>query len=166
MLSPTRQTTPWLMLNLAALVHCGTAVADTDKTLVSWVSLANTTQQGGSALTIQRGDQFDAIVFGETAAGKWMAGSNNFSRTQREQQANAVETAGPDMLVQIAIVYEGEQIRFYRNGEAYAAYTTQNVDLVNVENHIAVFGLRHVGGRGREAPLPARSKMHASSGEH
>ncbi len=29
MLSPTRQTTPWLMLNLAALVLCGTAVADT-----------------------------------------------------------------------------------------------------------------------------------------
>jgi hypothetical protein len=28
---------------------------------------ANLTQRGGSALTIQSGDQFDAIVFGERA---------------------------------------------------------------------------------------------------
>ena len=36
-----------------------------DKTLVSWAILDNTTQQGGSALTIQQDDQFDEIVFGE-----------------------------------------------------------------------------------------------------
>ena len=56
--------------------------AGTDKTLVSWVCLANTTQQGGSALTIQRGDPFDGIVFGEKEAGKWMAGSDG-SRAPR-----------------------------------------------------------------------------------
>jgi hypothetical protein len=60
-------------------ILAGSAVAGpaltADKTLVSWVSLANTTQQGGSALTIQSGDRFDGIVFGERVAVKWMAGS-------------------------------------------------------------------------------------------
>ena len=126
--------------------------ANGDKTLVAWVSPANLTQQGGSALTIQSGDRFDAIVFGERARGKWMAGSDSFQRTQGDQAANAAETAKPDALVQIAIVYEGNEVRLYRNGEAYAAYKTQNVDLLNIENHIAVFGLRHVGA-GTGTPL-------------
>ena len=46
---------------------------------------ANLSQQGGSALTIQSGDRFDAIVFGERARGRWMAGSNFFQRTQPNQ---------------------------------------------------------------------------------
>ncbi|HOH31321.1 MAG TPA: hypothetical protein PLC40_16705, partial [Candidatus Hydrogenedentes bacterium] len=58
------------------------ACADTtpliqDKTLVAWVTPANLTQRGGSVLTIEKsGGVFDAIVFGEIAPGKWMAGSN------------------------------------------------------------------------------------------
>ena len=124
----------------------------TDKTLVVLGLAGQPNQQGGSVLTIQDGDRFDAIVFGERASGKWMAGSDFFQRTQRDQDANAEETAGPDEMVQIAIVYEGDNIRIYRNGQAYAAYKTQNVDLLNVENHIAVFGLRHVGA-GSGTPL-------------
>ena len=145
MLIPARPTTTWLMLSFAILALCGTAAAETDKTLMSWVTLANTSQQGGSALTIQDGERFDAIVFGERARGKWMAGSNFFRRTQTDQDANAAETAGSDALVHLAIVYEGDEIRIYRNGEVYATYKAENVDLLNVENHIAVFGLRHVG---------------------
>jgi sucrose-6-phosphate hydrolase SacC (GH32 family) len=49
----------------AMLAISHTLAAGTDKTLVSWVTLANTTQQGGSALTIQQGDKFDGIVFGD-----------------------------------------------------------------------------------------------------
>lgn len=126
----------------------------TDKTLVAWVSLVNLTQQGGSALTIQSGDQFDAIVLGERVRGKWMAGSDFLHRTQKDQNANVVETVGPDALVQLAIVYESDQVRIYRNGAPYAVYKTQNVDLLNIENHIAVFGLRHVGA-GTGTPLAA-----------
>lgn len=126
--------------------------ASADKTLVAWVSLANLNQGGGSALTIQSGEQFDAIVFGERASGKWMAGSNFFRRTPADQNAYAAETAGPDALVQVAIVYEGDDIRIYRNGETYAAYQAENVDLLHIERHIAVFGLRHVGA-GTGAPL-------------
>jgi hypothetical protein len=52
-----------------------------DKSLVAWVSPANFDQQGGSVLTIQSGDRFDAIVIGERARGRWMAGSDFFRRT-------------------------------------------------------------------------------------
>ena len=72
-----------------------------DKTLVAWVSPANLNQQGGSVLTIQSGDRFDAIVFGERARGKWMAGSNFFQphaggpERQRRRDRRA-RRAGPD----------------------------------------------------------------------
>jgi len=119
--------------------------AHVDKTLVAWVALANLDQQGGSALTIQCGEQFDAIVFGERARGKWMAGSNFFQRTQGDQDSNPSETGPPGKLVQLAVVYEGDEIRIYRNGETYASYKARNIDLLRTEDHFAVFGLRHVG---------------------
>ena len=132
---------PALAMSVIGSAAC---TAGTDKTLVSWVCLANTTQQGGSALTIQSDDRFDGIVFGERAAGKWMAGSEGFVRTQGDQQANAVEKADNTALVQMAIVYKGSQISIYRNGEPYASYEASNEDLLKTQNQ-AVFGLRHEG---------------------
>jgi len=132
------------------LLLCATSLpaaddAGTSKTLVAWIIPANLTQQGGSVLTIQSGDRFDAIVFGERARGRWMAGSNYFRRTELNQNHYPAETADAETMVQIAIVYDGEDLRIYRNGEPYAAYRTNNVDLLGIDNHIAVFGLRHLG---------------------
>ncbi|MCF7674072.1 MAG: GH32 C-terminal domain-containing protein [Akkermansiaceae bacterium] len=132
-------------IGISAFALCGVASAGTDKTLVSWLALANTTPQGGSALTIQSGQRFDGIVFGETAAAKWMAGSENFSRIQQDQQANAVEQADRGTLIQMAIVYQGNRISICRNGEHYASYEAANIDLLSPKDNIAVFGLRHVG---------------------
>ena len=135
-------------LSLAALL-AGFAVAGpalaADKTLVSWVCLANTPQQGGSALTIQSGDRFDGIVFGERAVGKWMAGSEMYARTQADQQANPVEKADSKTLVQMAVAYQGDRITIYRNGEPCASYEANNIDLIGAKDTIAVFGLRHQG---------------------
>src|SRR6185503_12475504 len=78
-----------------------------DKTLVVWVSPANLSQRGGSALTIEKsGGAFDAIVLGELAKAKWMAGSENFRRTKREQETFPAETATAAELVQVALVYQ------------------------------------------------------------
>lgn len=63
---------------------------------------ANLTQRGGSALTIQSGDQFDAIVFGERAPKRWMSGSNFFQRTPANQGGCPAETADAETMVQIA----------------------------------------------------------------
>jgi len=122
------------------------------KTLVAWVIPANLSQQGGSVLTIQSGPQFDGIVFGERLAGRWMAGSDNFRRTQASQEGNASESAGAETMVQVAIVYDGEGVRIFRNGRPYAAYPTKNIDLLGDDKSMAVFGLRHVGS-GSGAPL-------------
>ncbi|MFV1964984.1 MAG: hypothetical protein ACC628_06145, partial [Pirellulaceae bacterium] len=55
-----------------------------DKTMVIWVAPADLTQRGGSVLTLEKsGGVFDAIVFGELAPSKWMAGSNGFRRTRK-----------------------------------------------------------------------------------
>jgi len=120
-----------------------TLAATTDKTLVSWVTLDNTTQQGGSALTILCGRQFDGIVLGEKAAGKWMAGSETFVRTQGDQQNNAVEEADSKTQTQMAIVYAGNRISIYRNGAPYASYEAGNIDLLGANDNMVIFGLRH-----------------------
>ena len=140
-----KRITRMVQIGFATFAVCSTAVAGADKTLVSWVTLDHTAQQGGSALTIQRGEQFDGIVFGERVAGKWMAGSEGFARTQGSQQANAVEQAGRDTLIQMAVVYQGNRIALYREGEPYASYDAMNVDLLGAMDNRAVFGLRHVG---------------------
>jgi len=137
-----------LVIGFATLSLCGADALKTDKTLVVWVAPANLTHRGGSALTIQSGDQFDGIVFGELQAGKWMAGSDYHKRTERNQDKYLPETADSKTMVQMAIVYKGDEIRIYRNGEVYASYKAKNIDLLSPENNIAVFGLRHVGAAG------------------
>ncbi len=135
----------------ATFLLCGFmcfAQDNTDKTLVSWLSLDNLTQQGGSGLTIQQGDKFDAIVFGEISPGKWMAGSNGFSRTMKEQDSWDSETSVNPSLIQLAIVYLGDQISIYRNGLLYSSYEANNIDLLNTEFNLVVFGLRHIGASG------------------
>ena len=50
-----------------------------EKTLEAWVLLPNRTQRGGGVISVQTmgGATFDAIVFGENQAGKWMAGDGS-----------------------------------------------------------------------------------------
>lgn len=137
-----------LVIGFATLSLWGADAANTDKTLVVWVTPADLTHRGGSALTIQSGDQFDGIIFGELQEGKWMAGSDFYKRTERIQDKYAPETADSKTMVQMAIVYKGDEILIYRNGESYASYRAKNIDLLSPENNIAVFGLRHVGAAG------------------
>ena len=119
-----------------------------DKTLVVWVAPANLTQRGGSALTLEdsRG-HFDGIVFGEIAPGKWMAGSDMFSRTQKDQTQYPAETADANTFVQIAIVYKGKQITLYRNGQQYARYATASPQQEFESQSLVVIGKRHRGQR-------------------
>ena len=113
-----------------------------DKTLVAWVYLANLTQRGGSALTLENpGGVFDAIVFGELARGKWMVGSNVFSRTQRQQSRYPAEKADPKTPVQIAVVYRGRRITVYRDGKVYADYTAPGSERFGAGSFV-LMGLR------------------------
>ncbi|WP_165251957.1 LamG-like jellyroll fold domain-containing protein [Paludisphaera soli] len=94
-----------------------------DKTLVAWVRLADLARRGGAPLSIQApGEEFDAIVYGEIAPRRWMAGSDRLARSQADQAANPEESAGPDTLVQVAIAYRGRRVAIYRDGLLTAAY--------------------------------------------
>ncbi len=115
-----------------------------DKTLVVWAAPADLDQQGGSALTIDHLDgTFDGIVFGELSPKRWMAGSNIFDRTQKDQQTYPEETAGPDEFVQLAIVYHDKTVTLYRNGQQYAAYAIEK-PVVFAAPWVAMIGVRHI----------------------
>ncbi len=118
----------------------------TDKTLVVWVSPANLDQKGGTALTVNDTtmDRFDGIIFGELEGAVWMPGSNGYSRTNKEQASWPKETESGGQLVQIAIVYQGQQISLYRNGKPYAEYTTSGQPSSFGTHTAILFGQRHL----------------------
>lgn len=150
-LSAAIATLPFLVTDVLALND----VSDTaqsfsqqlhimDKTLVAWVTLANLTQRGGSALTIEDTQaRFDGIVFGELSPGKWMAGSDFYKRTQRDQSGYPEESAAPNSLIQIAIVYHCSQVTIYREGNEYARYDIQKPRDFGKDS-LVVFGIRHI----------------------
>ena len=136
------------LLLAAVLGPCAVRAAEQgaigDKTLVAWVAPENLSQRGGSVLTLEkRGGTFDGIVFGERVASRWMAGSNNFSRTQETQESSPPESSGPQALVQVAIVYKGKQITIYRNGVQYADYAVASSEQFGSDS-LVLMGLRHL----------------------
>ncbi len=123
-----------------------------DKTLVVWCTPANLTQRGGGVLTLECEGRFDAVVFGEIAPRKWMAGSDMFTRTQTDQSTNEIETAGPEQLIQIAIVYRDATVTLFRNGVVYAEYSVAKPTVFADMSKI-LMGRRH-------EMSPARSPGH------
>src|SRR5262249_21411357 len=74
-------------LRLDGKSYVSTVPLDRDlkaKSLEAWVTLDNLDQRGGGVISIQSkdGGHFDALVFGERDEKQWMAGSENFVRTQ------------------------------------------------------------------------------------
>jgi beta-fructofuranosidase len=138
-----------LFIGLVMGLICILQASNSDKTLVSWIKINDVTVSGGSILTIQAGDEFDGIVFGEKEKGKWIAGSDNWKRTQSDVDNLVAETEkNLGKMIQMAIVYEGNEIRIYRNGQLYSQYTADTIDLLNRDDNCVVFGLRHLGAGG------------------
>ena len=128
----------------------GGGVALGSKTLVSWITLQSLSASAGSAMTLDgvTGDQFDGIVFGEQSAGRWMNGSNGWSRSQGGQfnQAEAVESSTGSLL-QLAITYQdlgggNVQITGYRNGNLMGSYTSGNFASWGANEQEVIFGRR------------------------
>jgi hypothetical protein len=120
----------------------------TEKTLVAWVALTTLEQGGGGVITLEEGppgDRFDSIVYAERQPRKWMAGSDFWRRTA--DVAGAAETAGPGVLVHLAIVYKGDNsIALFRNGQPYGEPYTQGVlQTYNAGAGKVLLGRRHTG---------------------
>ncbi len=120
-----------------------------DFTLEAWVALAGLDQRGGGVVSVETasGGEFDAIVFGEQQAGRWMAGSEGFFRT-RSLGAPA-ETAGPGEWVHVALTRARDgRVSLYRNGAPWGdSYVPDGapVPRYGADARILV-GKRHTGG--------------------
>lgn len=155
---------------LATLVCLGAAPAPgaeplRDKTLVTWVRIDDPRQRGVAPLAIQNvPGQFDAIVLGEVEPGRWMAGSDTFRRTQRDQKANAAEPGDGSRLLALAAAYRGNEVTIYRDGQPYASYTHEGPPAEFGPGAIVLMGLRHwelVGPTLRGSIADARIYDHA-----
>lgn len=116
-----------------------------DKTLVVWTAPANLTQRGGSALTLEdAAAHFDGIVLGELSPARWMAGSDTYRRTLRQQDSLPAETAAGQPWLQIALVYRGPEIILYRNGTEYSRHPITQPQVFQ-EDAFVLIGPRHRG---------------------
>jgi hypothetical protein len=119
-----------------------------DKSIVVWATVADQSQRGGSLLTLQEDERFDALVYGERVPARWMAGSDFFRRT-REEAAQAkcqAEEAGPAELVQMAVVYSGHRITLYRNAVEYSSHDVAGPQ--RFDDYAVMLGLRYLGNMG------------------
>ena len=133
-----------------------------EKTLEAWVRLANLDQRGGGVMTIEEGDKFDAIVFGEQEAKRWMAGSDFFKRTK--SAGGPLETAAPSRPVHIAIAYRADgTIAIYRDGLPYGqSYVSSGPQSFNANQAHIKFGNRHgvPGGNKMLAGIVERARLY------
>ena len=155
----------FLLLSLSTLIAADdSAIAPApsvlnDKTLVVWVSPANLTQRGGSALTIDDAQShFDGIIFGEIEPKKWMPGSDFFNRTEKTQKDWPDETVDAQTFVQVAIVYKGRDVLLYRNGKIYGQYATSNPPQKFGPAAVVIFGRRHLDVKQGERFFAGRIK--------
>ncbi len=134
------------------------------KTLEAWLTLDTRTQRGGAAVSVQApdGHTFDALVYGEIEPGRWMAGSENFRRTQ---SFHGPEEADADRRpVHVAITYgEDGTVRAYRDGRPYGTpYRAADVVTFPAGQAQVVFGLRHAppGGNRMLAGTIHRARLY------
>ena len=114
------------------------------KSLEVTVQLDDLNQRSGGVMTVQgtNGVLFDSIVFAERQPRRWMAGSNNFARTQDFNGPE--ETSAAAAPVHIVLTYQMDgTIAAYRNGEPFGSpYSTGSQAFAKNSSHI-IFGMRH-----------------------
>lgn len=127
-----------------------------NKTLVVWTRMKDPTiATKGSALslctTADRYCTFDGIVYAEITPQYWMAGSENYKRTQQSNQVGYPEEDAGTNLVMMAISYNlaWNQMHLSRNGAPYATndvcyYNLGTVPHYGAHSH-AIIGPRHYG---------------------
>ncbi|MEM7475037.1 MAG: DUF1553 domain-containing protein [Planctomycetota bacterium] len=114
-----------------------------EKSLEALVSLDKLKQKGGGVMTIQGSDGvlFDSLVYAERNQREWMAGSDNFKRTEdfrgpREEEAKTE--------VHLVVVYAKDgTIACYRNGELYGKPYKTAVQGFKKPESMVLFGMRH-----------------------
>jgi hypothetical protein len=122
-----------------------------EKTLVGKVRLENLNQGGGAVMALlgKSPNRFDAIVYGEREPGRWIAGSENFVRTQDVGGPPETGDGSNPQPVHIAITYGPDgTISLFRNGEPYGTPYQKPLPEYSVGTAKVAFGIRllPVGG--------------------
>lgn len=116
-----------------------------EKSFEVLVQVANLEQRGGGVITVQdlQGNVFDSLVFGEQEPRRWLAGSNNFKRTQSFQASD--ENANPQTPIHLVLKYEKDgTISVFRNGAPYGKpYRAKELVEFNAGEAQILIGLRH-----------------------
>jgi hypothetical protein len=116
-----------------------------EKTLEAWVRVDDVAQRGGGVLGVQSldGTKFDAITYGERQPRRWIAGSNNFRRTQ---DLDGPEEEKSERFIQMAITYHPDgTIAVYRDGRPHGKpyKVTGPPAVFSPGDAQVIFGLRH-----------------------
>ena len=117
-----------------------------EKTLEVWLRVDDLDQQGGGVISVQdlQGGVFDALVLGEQQARHWLAGSDNFSRTE-PLRGKPEGGGGLQDVIHLAVVYDTDgTIKVFRNGQLYGKpYRKGGPVTFAAGQSEVVFGLRH-----------------------
>lgn len=116
-----------------------------EKTLEVKIRLQTLQQSGGGAISLQTidGNTFDAIVYAEAEANRWMPGSNGFQRTL--PFGGIAEEQADKQFVTMTQVYRADgTITAYRNGQPYGKPVRKDAAIrFDAGKSQVVFGLRH-----------------------
>lgn len=131
-----------------------------EKTLVSWVALDDLNVRAGAALSLDGvvKPDFDAIVFAERVALRWMAGSDFFKRTLDVVAQNEA-TVGAT--IQMAAAYRdlggGDvEVTLCRDGAQIGQYVRGNMAEWAAGDAEVLFGKRHTTGSLQPGALEGR----------
>ncbi|MEO1262001.1 MAG: RICIN domain-containing protein [Bacteroidota bacterium] len=117
-----------------------------EKTLIAWVRMDDLNVRAGSVLTIDKTDkdEFDGIVYAEKEAGKWMSGSNMFSRTDNVRPGFKETKTGESVMMAISYGEKNGKanVKLYRNGDLIGDYTKGSLAEFGKTSEV-LFGTRH-----------------------
>jgi gliding motility-associated-like protein len=123
-----------------------------NKTFSVWVSLNTLLQSGGGAVSIDNGNNFDAIVYNELNNG-WIFGSDHFTRTST---TNFLEQN--NQWVHLVYSYAPYNFKIYRNGLLIHQNSNFNVFTFQSTSFFS-FGRRHTNGAITNTVGPINSKL-------
>ena len=152
LVGPAKRSSEGLAVDGASFASSSPLAQDVlEKTLEVRVRLQTLHQAGGGAISLQTmdGHTFDAIVYAEHEAARWMPGSNGFQRTL-SYRATAEEQADKEAVAMTQVHQADGTIIGYRNGQSYGSPIRKDVAAKYEAGKAQVlFGLRHgtdVGG--------------------
>ena len=115
-----------------------------DRTLVAWVVNADAEQRNVAPFTIQDGPSvFDALVYAEIRPRVWMAGSDYFHRTLRDQSREP-EDGETGVLHRHAIVTRGREVELWRDDTLVSRHAIPGEAHAFPAGGAVLFGVHHL----------------------